>query len=61
LLPEFGKYANHGAWRAEHCEYFRIKATAVTIITSMGSGQRKAKAPFFHDQSESQRGAEEMG
>ena len=29
------------------CEYFRIMATAVTIITSMAQGQRKAKASFF--------------
>jgi hypothetical protein len=34
LLP---KYANNGGWRAEQCEYFRIRATVLTIITSMGS------------------------
>src|SRR5580692_1188321 len=37
LLPEFGKYPKHDAWRADSCEYSPTKATGITSITSMGS------------------------
>jgi hypothetical protein len=32
---------------AEHCEYFRIRAIAVTIITSMGSRSTESESVSF--------------
>src|SRR5258708_9316057 len=47
LLPKVRKYANDGTWHAEHCEYFRIRATAITIITSMDSRSTESESAFF--------------
>jgi integrase len=47
LLPKFRKYANDGMWHAEHCEYFRIRAIALTIITSMGSRSTESEKRLF--------------
>jgi integrase len=34
-------------WHAEHCEYFRIRAIAVTIITSTGSRSTESESVSF--------------
>lgn len=31
VVAKYEEYANNGGWRAEHSEYFRIRATATTI------------------------------
>ena len=51
LLPKRGKYADDGAWRAEHCEYLLIRASAVIIITSMGSRSTESESVFFQNRS----------
>ena len=47
LLPKFQKYTNDGAWLAERCEYFRTRATATTIIISIGSRSTESESVFI--------------